>query len=1028
MGKYEEIVDSAWTDSELYAESVPHLLHQDLTYLWVLEKDVRQRPASWQARMEAWKYLISLFFIGELEPFAVTFNEQPLLEYTRAYGLDKVTFLRLPRNGDALRGSLPEVVGVLSTTVGVRPLPDFKQEWLPALRAIYEQKARPEDLGHFVEMAISQLTSRANEEYASRFANILRRELGGTTSSNPPSGAAVTLPLLRKLGWVQRSTTPPAEALRMVGAIALLVRTQEPVRRTYVPRCRECNWLLTRTQHEPAVAVTSNNFEIACTNAACGALNVIELERFLIWLRDANRAVMWEQESEFISTTMELPPRPKIIGSEVEFAWNVTFVVQGDPNRRFLRLQFPARTLTVEKLSATFFPKVLVIGSLDAFRGCPVRLEWSDAVDLTNVQIRALAEPPLIDIEGIRVHGWPIPIDRRPRRFSIVNEPSLSLGLYPDPAAVGAQWKWFRTFLDGIAQAPYRLNAAGGTMLTQTTSNSTAGVPAAISVTSASDPNLGVTYFPRPTTATRPSEQPKLAVDFGTTNTIVYYKASNHAINDDPEPRTHALYPAQTLQVVHWLGRGTAPASEVAVGGFLPPLNYREQATDRAIIPSALWKLQEDGHVIRWNAAAPAPGSALFRFKWDPEDMAARGFQAERKAYFLELLFLFLPVIARRTAPIASITLGLSFPLAFDRGQRDKFVSLHTDVRRQLRELTGVDIIDTCSINESAACIAAFGVFRPNETFLVADMGGGTMDVALFTFAAGDNAPNIHQIGSLKFAGEAFVSAMAQQQPSTDRAEHESIAAIHDAINEDRSHITFAEMNGTQPLLKRFTTYAFEFLRTMIAAVRTKEGMSATPIRLLLVGNGWHLVSAFSARRTRDGDDRVFSDAYRHLVNLLGEPNVELFTEGLAMSHESKHLVAIGALKNTTRLQRRELARDPEYGMMPAGRSLQLSTVNLQWSDLVGGGVDIPANLRNAENDIDFNLMTMAPLRDPWRQRLFESFGIASEEKIPYPAPERLREQIQHSILGEPPKLERGPLQLILENHWTRTLSGRGRS
>jgi hypothetical protein len=55
--------------------------------------------------------------------------------------------------------------------------------------------------------------------------------------------------------------------------------------------------------------------------------------------------------------------------------------------------------------------------------------------------------------------------------------------------------------------------------------------------------------------------------------------------------------------------------------------------------------------------------------------------------------------------------------------------------------------------------------------------------------------------------------------------------------------------------------------------------------------------------------------------------------------------------------------------------------------------------------------------------RRFATSVQVTNGKIPYPtAPELLRE-MRASISGSPPKLKRGPLQLILELEWARTLT-----
>src|ERR1043166_3334946 len=115
MGKYSDIVNTSWVDMTLYAESIPHLLHWDLAYLWILEKD-HLKPESWEEKIEAWRYLVGLFIVGELEAEEEPIHT-PFLAHTQPYGINKVFWV-------SLRGT-KQRVGVLSPTVLVRTLTGF---------------------------------------------------------------------------------------------------------------------------------------------------------------------------------------------------------------------------------------------------------------------------------------------------------------------------------------------------------------------------------------------------------------------------------------------------------------------------------------------------------------------------------------------------------------------------------------------------------------------------------------------------------------------------------------------------------------------------------------------------------------------------------------------------------------------------------------------------------------------------------------------------------------------------------------
>src|SRR5205823_3945607 len=129
MRKFEEIVDKPWVQMTLFAESIPHLLHWDLAYLWILEKPQAVRPDKWKERIEAWKYLLAMLMMDRLRRTQVSI-EEPLSDYTRPFGIDSLCWLELEGSGNP--------VGVLSPVVLVRPLPDYKRTNLDTWKQIAE--------------------------------------------------------------------------------------------------------------------------------------------------------------------------------------------------------------------------------------------------------------------------------------------------------------------------------------------------------------------------------------------------------------------------------------------------------------------------------------------------------------------------------------------------------------------------------------------------------------------------------------------------------------------------------------------------------------------------------------------------------------------------------------------------------------------------------------------------------------------------------------------------------------------------
>jgi len=58
-----------------------------------------------------------------------------------------------------------------------------------------------------------------------------------------------------------------------------------------------------------------------------------------------------------------------------------------------------------------------------------------------------------------------------------------------------------------------------------------------------------------------------------------------------------------------------------------------------------------------------------------------------------------------------------------------------------------------------------------------------------------------------------------------------------------------------------------------------------------------------------------------------------------------------------------------------------------------------------------------------WKQNFLSLFAANSPDDLPHLAENQMREQIYDSIKGTPPKVGKGPLQVILEQSWKQRLT-----
>jgi hypothetical protein len=1026
MGKYSEIViNRSWVGMTLYPESIPHLLHYDMAYLWVLEKEKDLRPRTWEKQIEAWRYLVALLLTGELEIVKEDIKT-PLLNYTNPYGITAVYWLR-PRNTEN------KVVGVLSPTVLARPLPDFQlqdlDQWKTQLRDPKEH--RPDELRHFVWLAIRSLRQGQDEgSFRSRLARILEREFEPQLMNRtPPPGVSYTIPILCQFRWTQEHLP----CLENVDVLVLDVTERSQVGEIYVPRCEHCNFPLTKSENDSSVDVQGERFEVKCER---GHSNTLDLSNFLIWIRDSkNQVVVWDRQGSLSIPKRGFPPEPEIKGNEVHFKWNPA-QLGGERQKQFLKLQFPGKSVKRQRVDHIFFTKLLMLGDFDTSAGLPlpIRPEWLDAIENLDkvedeVKIEVDNSTPRVTYRGIRLKGWPVDEDGRPEpiswtfgSLSLHREPDIALGIFPNPRFVPSQWRWYRVFLHGSKCKDYKIEMQSSNPILLYLLQTEGGYPENLTVLSNSRNDTGVTYRTKKSHSqlSAGSGEVYVGIDFGTINTIVYFSRDEQ----DPDPRRNGLNPSKLHTVVQWLAKAGNLEAAQEIGHFLPGPNYVRP--DPYIIPSALWQFQNHS-LIRWGSDPPVPDARPETgFKWDRQGV---DHSALRKAYLQELLLLGLPLVLEKTGLTASeitVRIGFAFPLAFDYTARDRMKRLQRDLKSNLKELTGLTF-EFYAINESRACVRAFGMPGYEDTFLVADMGGATMDLAFFTFRGGQEDPKMHQVGSIRFAGESYLEILVERKETDVDKQDALLWKLRDQIAQGQSRPD----RDAEEILDRFNRLAFEFLRTMIAAYRHNvPERKMDKINLILVGNGWRLVEIFSEQKPSLGPRGVFLDYYKkHLLEQLGDRNLILYERGpLCDLPSSKHLVAIGVLKNARGPERRnELEGDLELSKLPAGRTLEFRTqrqnYRVEWHELIGEAVRLRFRADELRG-VSFELNDMPPLEEPWHSCLLGAFRT---EDIPYMDESSLRDQILLALRENPTKLIKGPLQIILEKGWIEWLKRKRR-
>jgi hypothetical protein len=786
--------------------------------------------------------------------------------------------------------------------------------------------------------------------------------------------------------------------------------------RLFVPRCLVCRKLLTR-EHKPenVIQVKGDVVRLACLE---GHVNDLPIEKLMLWRRADGELVCWTDRREMspADSDQEFPPAAAVRGDTASFTWEPADLGL-EPKRRHLVLSFPGGRISTHSLDDAFYEILLTPDEqVDRLEALPIKARWRTAWrGVENVQRQAGA----VSYQRVSLSGVPFRFHRTYVSTRIKLRPDLSLLVYPKPMHAG--WKLYRAAVLGEAARleGYRLLVDGKEGVLPHLQDS-AVWPASISLENIAETE-GATWDTSGAVACEAGQRLRagaalnLGVDFGTTNTVVYFKA------DDRSTALKTLDNAVKLgdfeSVAHWVHPPSPQAGRRAWMFPLPP----SPGQDDCLIPSALWDSPDlDISCIRWSADAPA---AICRprhgFKWDEQ---MQDLSAYRKRFLEELLRLTLPAIldrmgARGCAP--ALRIGFSYPLAFDYKQRRDYALLLGHVQDWLAGSAGLQA-QVFTLNESMASLRAFGAFNPGEVFLVADMGGRTLDLALFTNQGRGEEQgkpeNVHQIGSLDFGGEAFLRGIARvRRPQARDDQLDDVYwELRDGLTDAARRQSFAADRIFLDRMDRFHTVALEYLRTMAESWRTACG-GEERLRILLVGNGWRLRELAQAGAD---PNRVFDTFFEHRVNGFERATVEYMSPRLRDIDYSKHWVACGALSAAIHSDSRELGGLPFPSKLPAGRNVTIRDQAIGWDGLVGeGGVRLQMHRDVAlGSNIDVDLPGGPPLPSAWN----EFFSLAMPEDRRYPTEAQLRDLIKLNI-GDS-FLRKGPLMLIVENHWREEL------
>lgn len=1034
---YQEIVNSNFESLEIYAESVPHLFHYDLAYFWILEKKEFERPRTWRVRLEAWKLLVALFFFGKLEIVSEKIEDR-FRVYAANFKMTDVQWVKI-------KGT-KKYIGVLSPLVLVRPLPDFEesdwQEWLDVLKKDF---ISPEWLyGHsefrfLLNLALQELKQTATEQsFNNRICNIIATEFKDSLKPGPSSVCATkamdNVRLLQNLFW------HPLPDQQCFQNINLLVRTDGQIRLPFIPQCVNCHEYMTMYETDEPLVVGDEDFvRIKCH--ICGREHEIALENLLIW-NTSPQVILWKPIGRLLQ--FHSLPEYSISESIIYFFWDAA-MVGGSRQRRFLQIRFINKRIVEMVMDDIFYKKIIVLGDSKNIEGIPVKREYLGFIK--DIEQICAENGDSILFKRIRIMGIPQELSIPYIDKSIQRESDCWLGLYPDPTLMPEEWRWYRFFIEGDNKKRFGLRLKGPEKTTTNifpwmldtvhiTENGAWCFPSPVELRLGEDADdCGMTFLLKYQPAPRIDSETTfcLAFDFGTTNSV-FYAHFPKASSSDASP----LRPAELGKYIYWItGRPRQIDSAVTIAGFLPGPAYpcmendAKYMNDPHIVPSAIW-FNEEAALIRWcgqsiktateNEIENQGWREITGIKWDSDDIK---YPKERRHYFREILFLVIPYYLNAnvvTSKNIFLRFGMSYPLALPHPQVEEYEKVLTGILRQ----TGI-MAELSFIDESRASIHALGDQNPGEVFLVADLGGGTLDLSMFCIGEKKRGETIiDQCGSLRYGGESLISVFAKKIDKNPGTEWK----LRDAINS--GSFTNGLFNKIQDDLKRrienlFSIIAFEVVRIMVAAYR-KNHKYRGKVNLLLVGNGWSWV--VMNKDAHKG--KIVENYIRHYMNMLeaiGDKNLILINNNVIGGlYLSKHYVARGVVKYV-----QKTGGDVEMANInafPCGRNLYVDTRDsgtfmVQWSDNVGN--DKSNSFKIEKHVIErasmrFDLDDKLPgVKESWETIFKNKFG---DGEIPYGDPREILHEMRNSIVDANVicYINKGVLQILVEDVWKKEL------
>jgi hypothetical protein len=423
----------------------------------------------------------------------------------------------------------------------------------------------------------------------------------------------------------------------------------------------------------------------------------------------------------------------------------------------------------------------------------------------------------------------------------------------------------------------------------------------------------------------------KIAVDFGTSNTCV-------ATGDDQQQQFISITSSDLFII-----DGSELPTRINFADTWPP--RRGFGKNKALLPTELLtrenieelRMQAE-KLKKWRPVVDygIPSSSnkvdfkeddhiIAEFKWYQriQDGVLRGYAEELQKRYIEYVLLFaLARLAHDRKLSARVGARFSFPLAFDKNQREKYEQVLSQATQAVSLMTGLEIsLDLPLVDEARA--AASSIVPFGKACLYVDIGGGSSDIALDIIRLENNVerPQYKYIASFQYAGGALVDAFDGGRClivpiNRFRRMLREVGQVKELLEAGHAFENKRErINGKTHY---FYSYLQEFLARLLAAhvvsgewaekldeagqAQVKEG--GYTVELYPLGNGWgfgHLFDPEYAKSVFAGDltrraNEIMEEAEQKAA-LQGLPRVRVHVPEGFGNEDPKSAVVYGLLR-----------------------------------------------------------------------------------------------------------------------------------